>query len=246
MAVNLSINGQTTEATEKQSLFDYAEQLGVQVPTSCHKQGKCKECLVEVVSGMECLSKPVEEEQHLKDSFRLSCRCHVVSESGDVRCHTLRRGHMRIEREALRLPVSRQELQLDPAVTRDGDRILIDGQEIDRQTGPIHGLAMDLGTTTVVLRLIDLETGQLVADTSFENPQRFGGSDVMSRILRHGESWTSIEAYAGRIPGSCNRGFPRRHRDDLRNGRSRQCDHARYVFWQKRLLDRPKPVSVHY
>ena len=182
MAVNLSINGQTTQATEKRSLFDYAEQLGVQVPTSCHKQGKCKECLVEVVSGMECLSKPVEEEQHLKDNFRLSCRCHIVSENGDVCCHTLRRGHMRIERQALRLPVSRQALQLDPAVTRDGDRILIDGQEIDRQTGPIHGLAMDLGTTTVVLRLIDLETGQLVADTSFENPQRFGGSDVMSRI----------------------------------------------------------------
>ncbi len=182
MAVNLSINGHSTQATEKQSLFDYAEQLGVQVPTSCHKQGKCKECLVEVVSGMECLSKPVDEEQHLKDNFRLSCRCHIVSENGDVVCHTMRRGLMRIEREAIRLPVSRQALQLDPAVTRDGDRILIDGQEIDRQTGPIHGLAMDLGTTTIVLRLIDLETGQLVADTSFENPQRFGGSDVMSRI----------------------------------------------------------------
>jgi len=41
---------------------------------------------------------------------------------------------------------------------------------------------MDLGTTTVVLRLFDLETGELIADASFENPQRFGGSDVMSRI----------------------------------------------------------------
>ena len=41
---------------------------------------------------------------------------------------------------------------------------------------------MDLGTTTIVLRLFDLETGELIADASFENPQRFGGSDVMSRI----------------------------------------------------------------
>jgi uncharacterized 2Fe-2S/4Fe-4S cluster protein (DUF4445 family) len=41
---------------------------------------------------------------------------------------------------------------------------------------------MDLGTTTVVVRLLDLETGELIADTSFENPQRFGGSEVMSRI----------------------------------------------------------------
>jgi uncharacterized 2Fe-2S/4Fe-4S cluster protein (DUF4445 family) len=41
---------------------------------------------------------------------------------------------------------------------------------------------MDLGTTTIVLRLLDLESGELIADTSFENPQRFGGSEVMSRI----------------------------------------------------------------
>ncbi len=45
-----------------------------------------------------------------------------------------------------------------------------------------YGLAMDLGTTTVVLRLFHLETGELVADASFENPQRFGGSEVMARI----------------------------------------------------------------
>jgi uncharacterized 2Fe-2S/4Fe-4S cluster protein (DUF4445 family) len=41
---------------------------------------------------------------------------------------------------------------------------------------------MDLGTTTVVVRLLDLESGELIADTSFENPQRFGGSEIMSRI----------------------------------------------------------------
>ncbi|MGA9408172.1 MAG: ASKHA domain-containing protein, partial [Bacteroidota bacterium] len=54
--------------------------------------------------------------------------------------------------------------------------------EIDRTEGPIYGLALDLGTTTIVLRLVNLETGEIVADSSFENPQRFGGSDVMSRI----------------------------------------------------------------
>ena len=62
----------------------------------------------------------------------------------------MRRGHMRIERQAFGLPASDQELALDPAVTRDGDRILIDGVEVERSTGPIHGIAMDLGTTTVV------------------------------------------------------------------------------------------------
>src|SRR5208282_1958363 len=121
-------------------------------------------------------------EKHLKGFFRLSCSCRIVKDSGVVRCHTMRRGEMRIERDALHLPGDNEKLKLEPAVTRDGDRILLDGEEIARSTAPIHGLAMDLGTTTVVLRLLNLETGEVVADASFENPQRFGGSDVMSRI----------------------------------------------------------------
>jgi uncharacterized 2Fe-2S/4Fe-4S cluster protein (DUF4445 family) len=182
MAVTLTINGKSIEAQSGLSLFDHAEALGIDVPTSCRKQGKCKECMVEVVEGMAALTSLAEPERHLKGSFRLSCQTFVKAESGHVRCHTMRRGQMRIEREALGLPGREGQLLLDPAVTRDGDRILIDGVEVERSTGPIHGLAMDLGTTTVVLRLLDLETGELVADTSFENPQRFGGAEIMSRI----------------------------------------------------------------
>ncbi|MGA3069007.1 MAG: ASKHA domain-containing protein [Terracidiphilus sp.] len=182
MAVTLTINGQTIQATGGRSLFDHAEALGIDVPTSCRKQGKCKECMVEVVEGMDALSAIAEPERHLKGSFRLSCQTYVTAAEGHVRCHTMRRGHMIIERHAFGLPVGNDALKLDPAVTRDGDRILIDGIEVERSTGPILGIAVDLGTTTIVLRLVDLESGELIADTSFENPQRFGGSEVMSRI----------------------------------------------------------------
>ncbi|MDB6027490.1 MAG: ferredoxin [Verrucomicrobiales bacterium] len=182
MSVQLHINLQRTDVPPGAPLFDYAETLGIKVPTSCRKQGKCKECLVEVTEGMECLSERTSEESHLRENFRLSCRCKIVQDGGVVRCHTLRRGDMKIERHAFQLPSSGQKMQLDPTVTRDGDRILLDGVEIDRSTGPIHGIAMDLGTTTVVIRLLNLETGEIVADASIENPQRFGGSDVMARI----------------------------------------------------------------
>jgi uncharacterized 2Fe-2S/4Fe-4S cluster protein (DUF4445 family) len=182
MAVTLTINGQSTEPRADLSLFDLAESLGIDVPTSCRKQGKCKECMVEVVEGLDLLSPLAEPEQHLKGNFRLSCQTYATGASGHIRCHTMRRGHMRIESGAQGLPIAGSVFEIDPAVTRDGDRIMIDGVEVDRSLGPIYGIAMDLGTTTVVLRLIDLETGRLIADTSFENPQRFGGSEVMSRI----------------------------------------------------------------
>jgi uncharacterized 2Fe-2S/4Fe-4S cluster protein (DUF4445 family) len=187
MGVTLTINGQSTDAVGGLSLFDQAEAMGIDVPTSCRKQGKCKECMVEIVAGMDALSPMTEPEKHLKGNFRLSCQTYVTAQSGEVRCHTMRRGHMRIERHALGLPGSNRTMKFDPAVTRDGDRILIDGIEVERSTGAIHGIAMDLGTTTIVLRLIDLDSGELIADASFENPQRFGGSDVMARISYDGD-----------------------------------------------------------
>jgi uncharacterized 2Fe-2S/4Fe-4S cluster protein (DUF4445 family) len=181
--VELHFNLQHSNAAIGASLFDCAETLGIKVPTSCRKQGKCKECLVEVTEGMDCLTERTPEETHLRENFRLSCRCRIAKDSGVIRCHTMRRGEMRIERHAFELPSGAHMKKLDPAVTRDGDRILLDGEEIARSTGPIHGIAMDLGTTTIVVRLLNLETGEVVADASLENPQRFGGSDVMSRIF---------------------------------------------------------------
>lgn len=182
MSVELHFNHRRTMAARGASLFACAEALGINVPTSCRKQGKCKECLVEVAEGAELLSPPSAVEQHLKGSFRLACSCRIEADAGTIRCHTLRRGEMRIERQALNLPVRATDWKLEPTVIRDGNRILLDGTEIDCRPGPIHGLAMDLGTTTVVLRLLNLETGEIVADASFENPQRFAGSDVMARI----------------------------------------------------------------
>src|SRR5690242_19051804 len=158
MSVHLTLNSQQCDISPGASLFDYAEGLGIKVPTSCHKRGKCRECLVEIVEGMDCLSARTPEESHLRENFRLSCRCKIVKDSGVVRCHTMRRGDMRIERHAFQLPANGRKLHLDPAVKRDGDRILLDGEEVDRTSEPIHGIAMDLGTTTIVVRLLNLET----------------------------------------------------------------------------------------
>ena len=181
---SVTINGQSIDAPVGSTLFEAAAQAGVRVPTSCVAQGKCKECIVEVTDGMEMLEPRSSHERHLKGEFRLSCQCRIVGSDGVIQCHTMRRGHMRIERHALNLPVSGSTVSLDPAVIRQGSRVVdrITGKVFGESADPIHGLAMDLGTTTVVLRLMNLETGELVADASFENPQRFGGSDVMSRI----------------------------------------------------------------
>jgi uncharacterized 2Fe-2S/4Fe-4S cluster protein (DUF4445 family) len=46
----------------------------------------------------------------------------------------------------------------------------------------IAGIAADLGTTTVVLRLIDLSDGRTMGECSFGNPQTSIGPDILARI----------------------------------------------------------------
>jgi uncharacterized 2Fe-2S/4Fe-4S cluster protein (DUF4445 family) len=47
---------------------------------------------------------------------------------------------------------------------------------------PMAGLAVDLGTTSVVARLIDLVTGDVIGEESFDNPQIHVGPDILTRI----------------------------------------------------------------
>ena len=60
------------------------------------------------------------------------------------------------------------------------DQILdISKDEINEK---FYGLAVDVGTTTVVMYLLDLNTGQEKDFTAFYNPQKKYGADVISRI----------------------------------------------------------------
>ncbi len=46
----------------------------------------------------------------------------------------------------------------------------------------VLGMAIDIGTTRIVLSLIDLETGQEIDAISFDNPQAIIGPDILTRI----------------------------------------------------------------
>ncbi len=48
---------------------------------------------------------------------------------------------------------------------------------------PYFGLAIDLGSTSVVLSLVDLANGEVVRTVSRMNPQRLHGEDILDRIL---------------------------------------------------------------
>ncbi len=60
--------------------------------------------------------------------------------------------------------------------------ILADNSEFDFQPQKEYGIAIDLGTTTVVVQLVNLENGHILDSVSEVNSQAKFGSDLISRI----------------------------------------------------------------
>ena len=60
-------DNQKRDLVSSKTIFDYADDLKVQVPTSCGRAGICHECVVEIKQGMEALSPRGEAESFLRD-----------------------------------------------------------------------------------------------------------------------------------------------------------------------------------
>ena len=208
--------GRSLKLESGRTMFDYADSLRVRVPTSCGRTGECHECIVEIRQGMAALTQPSHSERFLRDDYRLACQAGVLDPDSDIEFAVLRR-QPRILSHSVR-----REVDPRPLVTRRGDTVYHGDRELDSYRGRIYGLAVDAGTTTVVMNLVDLESGDIVHTASFENPQRFGGSDIMHRISYDGGDYhgelrqvmlSSINFEIGDM--ARNLGFRRRHIYDV-------------------------------
>jgi len=70
---------------------------------------------------------------------------------------------------------------------------------------PAAGLAVDLGTTRVVLRLIDLETGSSLGETAFDNPQIPVAPDILDRIHYTDAHADGLESLQSMVAAGLNR-----------------------------------------
>lgn len=68
------------------------------------------------------------------------------------------------------------------AAIHDGDVPTIVALWPDFFEGPLHGVAVDLGSTTIAGHLVNLVTGEVLASSGLMNPQIRYGEDLMSRV----------------------------------------------------------------
>jgi uncharacterized 2Fe-2S/4Fe-4S cluster protein (DUF4445 family) len=84
----------------------------------------------------------------------------------------------------------------------DGGYELLNVEKGDT-TAALYGAAFDIGTTTVVLRLVDLNSGEVITTVSASNPQSRHGDDVISRI-HYADGPEGLETLHGLIAGCLN------------------------------------------
>jgi Uncharacterized metal-binding protein len=94
--------------------------------------------------------------------------------------------------QPLSLPVARQLAAVAAARPARLTAVLADGEVIAMEendtSGSLYGVAFDIGTTTVVGMLVDVNRGLILASHGENNPQAAFGADVVSRIGAAAES----------------------------------------------------------
>ncbi len=165
---------------QDKTVFDYADDLKLRVPTSCGRTGECHECIVEIKQGFEGLTPITESENFLRDGYRLACQAKIFNPSIELEFSVLRR-----QPRILTTSINRK-ITADPITCKVDNFVCYGDRKLEEYKGSIYGLAIDIGTTTVAMNLVDLESYMTIYTASFENPQKFGGSDVMHRISYDG------------------------------------------------------------
>ncbi|MCX7005117.1 MAG: 2Fe-2S iron-sulfur cluster-binding protein, partial [bacterium] len=156
------------QAPARARLHEVLDQHGIAVTAYCDGMGTCGKCIVRVTcagGGVAPVSDADRQHLHedeLAHGLRLACQWRVVCDA------------------TIEIPArSRMEhMQVQGKGDEQGPRALRPAAAGTRQ----YGMAIDLGSTTVVGSLLDLESGQVLAVASGLNRQRRFGADVISRI----------------------------------------------------------------
>ncbi|NMA70014.1 MAG: 2Fe-2S iron-sulfur cluster binding domain-containing protein, partial [Desulfitobacterium sp.] len=103
---------------------------------------------------------------------------------------------------AVTLPKILHEANFEVTAVTSGNTLL--AVEPGDTTGRSFGLAIDIGTTTTVAYLMDLNTGKAIASSALTNPQKAYGADVISRITHASKGLKELKQLQDLVIGGLN------------------------------------------
>lgn len=148
------------------TVLEAACQAGIVLDTPCGGKGTCHKCLVKLMpSGQE----------------RRACQTVIESDMRVVVPPSSLFGGIKILQDGL-------------GSRTDVPRTIVGNHHLGGESREILGVAVDIGTTTVVAKLLDLSDGRCLATEAMLNPQTRFGDDVISRI-----SYGTTEAHLAEL-----------------------------------------------
>jgi len=220
--VNFINQNMTLAVNEGANLAKICDKAGFSLDLVCGGKGTCGKCMVEIEikneksSVLACMTEInsdlniyLDEKNYGRNARILeSSADHVYSFNPSLKKMYKDKKSIKAEfkDEFLRgcsLDVMRDFAELINKTECKGITfILYEGEIIDVQLGDttkfIYGAAVDVGTTTVVLYVYDLNTGSLINSYSDLNGQVSAGADVISRIS-YADSQKSLKELNGKI-----------------------------------------------
>ncbi|MCM8773016.1 MAG: ASKHA domain-containing protein [Candidatus Omnitrophica bacterium] len=161
------------------TILDYAQKLKIKINAECGGIGKCGKCIVRIEKGKENLNSKTSSEKkfNLSEEYRLACQTKIVRNVSDVVVYIKDFGEYEILKSGLE-----KKVEIYPLFKTKNGKVYKNEVEIENYKGGIYGIALDIGTTTIVFNIVNLENGDIVGTIARTNPQIVYGNDVISRI----------------------------------------------------------------
>lgn len=168
------------------SILEHIKMIGgIEIDSECDGRGICGRDIVRIEEGVESLSDISDSEKSfldqgkLKSNQRLACQTIVTKDNKDITVFISNFGRYTILTDTIK-----SDVELKPSVfSKEGKIFYHNGDNLGIYQGKIYGLAIDVGTTTLVMQIVDLETGiNIGKPIASKNPQIAYGNDIISRI----------------------------------------------------------------
>ena len=146
--------------TPGMSLSCALKEAGILINAHCNGNGTCGGCRVKLLNGELAVTKQDEtifSPRQLEEGYRLACKAFPQTDCEIILVDT-------------------KEVQIVTESAFD------ESVPMTESTNEACGVAIDLGTTTIVMQLVSSVSGQIVKTVSVLNDLRMFGADVMTRM----------------------------------------------------------------
>lgn len=154
------IMNKMVEIQSPEPLLSVLRKMKIYFPLHCGGNGTCGKCLIRVREGeipVTSFDRQCLTEEQIKSGYRLGCKAMITQSC------------------VLELTESKEATFFVPSLTEN---------ELSLPEQAVYGVAVDIGTTTLAMALVDLGSGTVCRQYSGVNHQRSFGTDIMARIQK--------------------------------------------------------------